>query len=226
MNNSERLPHFLYAAQVSIKAITALADWNIKFNQIVGIVWRSFSNIPLKKSTLFLSFYILNIFYLDSRATEHDTGHSPLLGGIVRNCSDINIAISPNSVFSQHFFAFIKSSRILNEYLTNYQRTFFYLFLLLNNLTYSLSPVINIIHQSNRQVKIHTTLMEFKNFLYFQVDYFQFLNMAYQVGRRQRAYGHHIRAHRIRKVFRALQIARKMVSWRPNPKHHSRRKLN
>lgn len=46
-NDANGLAHLLHSANVTIVAITAGSDWNIKLDQIIGIVGRSFSQIPL-----------------------------------------------------------------------------------------------------------------------------------------------------------------------------------
>ena len=48
-NDANGLAHLLHSANVAIVAITAGSDWNIKLDQIIGIVGWSFSQIPLQQ---------------------------------------------------------------------------------------------------------------------------------------------------------------------------------
>merc|ERR1719402_164300 len=108
VDDTDRLTHFLNTTQVAIITVSTGTNWYIKLDQIVCVVWASFSNIPL-----------------DSRSAEHNSRKSVGLSGFIRHGSNVNISVSPNSVFGQHFFGLVQPSSV------------------------SLGPIVNIVTQSN-----------------------------------------------------------------------------
>ncbi len=81
-HNANRLLHFLDAAQITVPAVTALAEHDIEVELIIAFVRLRLAQVPS-----------------DVRTTQHHAGKAPVEGLLLRHNADIDVALLEDAVF-------------------------------------------------------------------------------------------------------------------------------